>query len=200
MRFGIHSSKIGSYIIQDAKCGHCHNLSPHRISVFGKYFNLGIVPMFPTGKKVFAECGNCLKTSKKSDFSPSLLLAQKTSKAKSTKPPVWHFTGLILVALFVVYAGIQGNFKDKRELGYINDPNVGDIYYYKVEGDYSSFKIIQMQSDSILVVNNDFMTDKWSGLSDLDKEENYSDYKFSYSKKGLMSMYENGEITSIHRE
>ena len=94
------------------------------------------------------------------------------------------------------------NYFDKKEETrlLIKNPAKGDIYNLKLSnGYYSNMRIDKVTKDSIYTTHNDFDAYLPYEVDDLDKAENYSNRKISYSKTALLQLYENDEIIKIKR-
>ena len=118
MIFGFRSSKIGTFNVDNTSCNHCQELSTQQVSVFGRYFHVFWIPVFPLGRKSVSECVNCKKTIKKGAFSPELKAAFNEQKS-SVKRPFWHYIGsLILAALIglVIYIGSTAEPDSRSDL------------------------------------------------------------------------------------
>ena len=104
--FGIRATNIGTFQ-SESTCEYCNNKETQQFAVFGKYAHIFWIPTFPLGRKAFSECTHCKRTVDKKNFSPELL-AQYSTKKDSVKRPIWHWSGLIIfgmLVLFIAYAG-----------------------------------------------------------------------------------------------
>ncbi|MFK8054785.1 MAG: hypothetical protein AB8F78_01590 [Saprospiraceae bacterium] len=98
---GSRASKLGFYDVPEVTCQHCGVASTHRVTVFGKYFMMSIVPMFPTGHEMVAECENCNKTIPQEQFPPALIEHYQPNKSR-VKRPIWHFLGVAAIGVFLL--------------------------------------------------------------------------------------------------
>ncbi len=118
-----------------------------------------------------------------------------------TKKPIWQFSGLAIIVGLIVWGNISSSYNAKMEKEYLSSPLVGDIYEYKVNNErYTTLKVVRLSNDSIFISPNEYETNKVSGVYKINKEENYSDEVYSFSKEDLDTMYRKGEIYEIHRE
>lgn len=106
--FGSRNSKISSFEIINCYCEYCGNNTTHNIIVFGNYFHIFWIPILPLGTKVFSECTHCKRTLKKKYFTPKIKEAYIKNKPV-IKRPFWHFTGLILIGLFIMITLVTKN-------------------------------------------------------------------------------------------
>jgi ribosomal protein L3 len=89
----------------------------------------------------------------------------------------------------------------EQNLEYLANPLVGDVYEYRIEArSYSTMKVIRVTSDSVLVVPNEYETNKVSGLREINKEENYSDVNFNVARLRIKEMFNEGDIIDISRK
>ncbi len=100
--FGGKTSNIGNFDIPNTKCNYCKQESSQRISVLGKYAHIFWIPIFPIGKKVIAECKHCKRTIQLKEFPLKLVKLYDANRSK-TKRPIWHWFGLGLFSLFVLF-------------------------------------------------------------------------------------------------
>jgi len=117
-----------------------------------------------------------------------------------TKGPIWQFAGLGIIAALISW-GIYTNIEDKKkESVYLQLPQMGDVYKYKVEnGNYSTFKIVDVSQDSIFISPNEYEINKIGQVYTIDKPENYSEIVYGLSKTKVKEMYDSGEIYDIDR-
>ena len=97
--FGTGSGKIANFEIKADKCGYCEIDTPQEITVFGRYFDVFWIPVFPIGKKAVAECTHCKKTISQRDFPPKLKEAYQKHKLKT---PLKHWFLSLLVGVPIV--------------------------------------------------------------------------------------------------
>jgi len=107
MIYGWRGAKMGSYNVPNTICRFCNCSEPQRVTEFGKYAHAMWIPLFPIGKTTVAECTSCLRTIDQKDF-PRDLTAQMTQFEGEVKRPVWHFSGLIIVGIFILFNVIFG--------------------------------------------------------------------------------------------
>lgn len=100
--YGVRASKIGAITAKNSTCEYCFDNEEHRISVFGKYFHIFWIPVFPVGKVATAECTKCLKTVEQKEFSKEIK-DQYQSKIGEVKRPKTHWIGLMLIGLFAAF-------------------------------------------------------------------------------------------------
>lgn len=49
------------------------------------------------------------------------------------KFPVWYFSGLVLIGIFIGFMAYADGRDDKLEAEYLTIPQVGDVYNYKID-------------------------------------------------------------------
>lgn len=132
---------------------------------------------------------------------PEALKMQYKNIKGEAKGPIWQFSGLLVLALligFAIYSG--GKDKENTQL-YLSAPAVGDIYEYKADnGSYSTMKLEKVTSDSLYLSLNDYEISKKSRLYKIDKDENYSEITYGYSKNEISQMQKEGIIFDINRD
>jgi len=103
--FGLRTSKIGTYLMQNSECSYCEKSDSLNITEYGRYFHVFWIPIFPLGRKIFSECEHCKQTIRKRDFDPKSKNDYNQNKSKS-KRPIWHWTGLILLAILTIFVSV----------------------------------------------------------------------------------------------
>lgn len=198
--FGSNSSHLKSEHLQEIACPHCQNADSIDISVFGKYVHLFWIPFFPMGKVGASQCRHCRQTLKEKEMPENFKAAFKEFKSQ-LKTPIWHFSGLILLILFIGWSVYAVNQNKKETQLLISDPQVGDVYEYKTDADYYSLmKVTAIEGQSIIFVPNDYEVARESKLNRIDKPENYSPDEYEMSLEDLVELYNTGQIVDVNRK
>lgn len=198
--YGSKSVNIGTVPSRNTTCPSCDKTGYIVFSFFRKHAHIFWIPTFPLGKKGVSQCQHCKSVLEFKDM-PERLRKEFTEAKKDTKGPIWQFTGLALFTSLFIWIGYQGKQDKKLRNEYIEAPQQGDLYEYKVEsGSYSTFKIDSVSKDSVYVFLNNYEISKSSRVYKIDKEKNYSKDLYSFSKKELKEMYSEGKITDIDRK
>lgn len=197
--YGHNSSNLGNSKPNSLKCPNCENSGTTTLHLFGKYATLFWIPMFPIGKKVVSECSNCKNALEKKEMPTDFNLPIQNLKDQS-KTPLWNWIGLVLVAGIIVWGIFQSKKHDENVLTYLEQPAAKDLYDVKLEdGDYTTFKVTNVENDSIYFRMNDYVISRSSKLYKIDKDENYSDEILSMHKSRLKELFNSGDIIDISR-
>ncbi|WP_424002081.1 hypothetical protein [Maribacter sp. IgM3_T14_3] len=198
--FGTGSAKLNSVITRNITCQHCNNQDTVYINIYRKHAHVFWIPMFPLGKSGSSYCTHCKETLSPKQMPEALKMQYKNIKSDA-KGPIWQFSGLLVLALligFAIYSG--GKDKENTQL-YLSAPAVGDIYEYKADnGSYSTMRLMKVTSDSLYLSLNDYEISKKSRLYKIDKDENYSEVTYGYSKNEISQMQKEGIILDINRD
>jgi hypothetical protein len=119
---------------------------------------------------------------------------------RTAKPKAWQFAGSALLALmiYLVASAIAEDNRHTKE--FLAAPKAGDRYHIKSDnGYYTSWKIAALKGDSLTFDMNMKEVNKITGLSDIDKPENYNGLNFTFSRQQVQAMYDKGEIDKIIR-
>ncbi|MCI9846545.1 zinc ribbon domain-containing protein [Flavobacterium pectinovorum] len=194
---GTRDSNIKNGEIFNEKCPKCNEENTLHFSIYRRYTHLTLIPLFPVGKLVFIKCSHCKETFNYEDLSESIQLKLRTEKTGNS---IWMFTGSFILALFLIFT-IKNYFDKKDETSIlIKTPIVGDVYNLKFsDGYYSNMKIDKVTKDSVYTTHNDFNAYLPYEIDALDKSENYTNRKATYSKKELLELYKKDEIIKIKR-
>lgn len=183
------------------KCPNCGAINSVTLTIYQKYAHVFWIPFIPTGKVPETECSNCKQVLHKKQFAPTTLQQYETLKTNA-KMPIWTFSGLFLLAVFIIFIVIENKQSKVENVTYIASPQKGDIYEVKTGGHYTLYKVEQIVKDSVFVLVNQFETDKITGLTSLKKkgDEAYSTDALMILKADLKTMLDTGEIIDVDRK
>ncbi|MBU2995061.1 hypothetical protein KO500_01380 [Cellulophaga baltica] len=198
--FGSRSVHINTEQLKNTNCPNCDTKESMLASVYRRHAHVFWIPVFPLSKFGATTCNHCKQTLRTNEM-PSYIKTEFKRVKKNSKGPAWQFSGLILFALLIVFAGFASKSDRASEKMYLETPLVGDVYEYKLAySQYSTMKIMQVTTDSIFVSLNDYEINKASRIYRIDKSENYSNKLYVYSKKEITDMYNSKIIFDINRE
>lgn len=124
--FGTRSKVVDGPALQGQSCPNCG----HGTCVsFGaiRYFHIFWIPVFPFSKKVGLQCANCKHTALGKDV-PDMVQDPIRSDVFSRNKTLPLFTGSVLIAGIIAFGAYSVEQDDKRELAYVEDPIVSDVY------------------------------------------------------------------------
>lgn len=202
--YGTKGTHLKSDKVSGLMCKHCNEQRTHTISVFGKYFYIYWIPLFPIGKKGVSECNHCKATYESKEMSEQLKLALDNVK-RNTKTPITHWIGLLLIgglfAVFMIFGGKWSEERKQKKATYINSPMVGDIIDYESSDKaYSTLKITKVTTDSVFVVANTMEIAKKRKLYKIDKEENYNAERYGLSLKEYQDSFKTKRFLDVDRD
>ncbi len=193
----VHLKTVENKII---KCANCEKQGQMAFSYFSSHFHVFWIPVFPYTRKGFSSCTNCGEELKPKRMPEHIRRAYKETK-KDTKLPIWQFSGLILVTVLIGFLIYQSKADDATYAEYMTSPRSGDVYRYKLGYDeYSTLKIAEITEDSIYLIPNEYVTNKRSGISEIDTDANYGQLMYGYSRDEIERMFKDEEIYQIDRE
>ena len=199
--YGTQGSHLNSEKKGGLKCDNCKEITTHNISIYGKYGYLYWIPVFPMGKKAFTECTNCNSTQDFKGMNEKLRHASADVK-RNTKTPIWYWSGLGVIAILISIGYYYSVQHDKDVANYILVPAHGDVIEFKVKetGNYSTLRIEHVSKDSIFVVQNDYETTKMSGISDIDKDKNYTTLSYGIGRNQIQYLFDEGVFYDMNRK
>lgn len=199
--YGTKPTHLNTEKVSNYKCEHCKELNTTSISVYSKYFHLYWIPLFPYSKMTIATCDNCETETKKKNFTEQLKLSYSNIKSNS-KTPIWHFTGLIIIGLLFIFMQYSSKQTAKNKIIYINNPEVNDVYYTKIdENVYSTLKVDKVTTDSVYLLQNSLTLDVGYKNYKIDKPENYKTMDtLTISKEKLLDLFNDKTIYSVKRD
>ena len=193
------AKNIQSQSFPGSTCPNCesNSLEGH---IYSMYAHVFWIPVFSLGKRTTVQCNSCGMELKKK--ARPLPIQNKRIELKGDyKIPIWHFAGAILLAFAIAGGIFQSGQKEKERQAFIADPLKGDIYELKLDyKQYSSFKVLEVDSDSLTIVYNLYETNKMSGLSSINKAENFEGDMYRLDRSVLPEMLEDGSIVDIERD
>ena len=196
--YGTKQKEIAKEFITD-KCAHCKSINCIDIHVSQKYAHVFWVPFFPMKKLCYSHCEKCGETIVFNEMVSPLKESAEEVK-KMTKAPVWMFSGLVLMLVFIIYGVIIEHRKEVKNKQLVIQPQKGDLYEIKEHvSQYTIYKVDQVEADSVFFNICNFETDRISGLKNL-KTKAFSEDVLGISKADLSTMLKKGEIIDIERK
>lgn len=172
--YGRRGTHLKSGRLSHVTCPQCGTTGSMTGSVFGQYAHIFWIPLFPIGKTGGTQCQHCKQVLKEKEMTPAVRAGYQ-GLVKETKVPIWNFAGLVIVAILITYGSYASGETAKVEEGYFKAPAKGDLYQVLVEGNYTTFRVEEVNTDSLLVSWNNYGVTKATGLYKIDKDENYSE-------------------------
>lgn len=197
--YGTRAVHLKSAQPQSIVCPHCGQADTTILSTYSKHAHIFWIPLFPIGKVGYSMCTHCKQTLEYKDMSRDLQQQYNNLKAE-TRVPIWQFSGLGLIAVFIAFGAYSSGQEEKNRLEYVANPLAGDVYKYKTDDkSYSTLKVISVSADSVFVSPNKYQTDKMSGIYKIDKAENYPDEAYGISRNDVKQMLSDNDIYDIDR-
>jgi len=199
--YGARGTHLKTDQLTRMDCPSCGESEKMYASVFGRYALIFWIPLFPIGKKGVAYCEHCKRTFERNVMPDELKQAVKRTRSE-VKFPVWYFSGMVLIGIFIGFMAYADGRDDKLETEYMANPQVGDVYEYKIENKrFSSMKVLAVSDDSLVLCQNQYEVDRMTGLYKIDKSENFVDsMQFAVAKRDIIDLYNEGDIFDINRE
>lgn len=125
--FGVSNSIIKQFFLDKCTCPNCQSKEQQRFTIYGHYFTLFFIPMFPLHKRITSECVHCRVEVPKSMWNEEQKVKfSRVMDVQPTKRPWWHFFGcfsfiiiftIIIVILVVAYSKVKNdiNWDDNTE-------------------------------------------------------------------------------------
>jgi hypothetical protein len=194
--YGWNNRIIKEAPLEKLPCVHCGSESVKaKISV--SYVHLFWIPLFPYKKSGQFECEQC-----KNVIADSQLEETMTLLKKSVRFPFYMFSGMAVIIAFIAYLFINSAVEEKKELGYLSIPEVGDIYHLKdneevTEYKYYLWKAEEVFDDSLYVSQNAYTYNMIP--EELMEKDGFVESYYVIKKKLLQELYDSGELVKIQR-
>ena len=169
------------------------------MSVFGRYAHIYWFPLFPLGKTGAAECGHCLQVLQPKEMDHALKQALREAK-QQVRVPVWHFSGLLLLAIAVMWGLIAQSNHQKNTESFVQAPHKGDLYHNRTEnGHYSLLKVQDVTGNSVKLLANNYEMESMREVAKLNKPENYAAEPVELTRYDLNIMLTKEQILEVER-
>lgn len=200
--YGTKATNLKDGQLINVDCPSCETNATFKYSVFGKYAHVYWIPFFPISKITVAECNSCKKTYEFKELSEGIKTKFQREKEKSpVKFPIWMFSGLFVIAALVGFGVYTSNETEKNEAEFVKNPKVGDVYCIKVsDAHFTTARVDKIDKDSVYLTDNDYETDKTTGVDDIDVSKNYTTVKEVLTKKEIQEAYKKEKIFAINRK
>lgn len=200
--YGTKATNLKNGQIINIDCPNCETNSTMKYSAFGKYAHIYWIPLFPISKITVAECNSCKKTYEFKELPESIKTKFQREKEKNpVKFPIWMFSGSFIIAALIGFAVYKSNETEKNEAEYIKKPKVGDVYSIKIsDAHFTTARVDKIDKDSVYLTDNDYETDKTTGIDEIDVSKNYTIVKEALSKKEVQEAYKKEKIFAITRK
>ncbi len=197
--YGSKAVHLKSVQSKTATCQSCGTKGSIVLSVYRKHAHIFWIPLFPFVKKGVSQCQHC-KNSLETKEMPDPLKREYDMLKSDSKGPIWQFSGLAIIVLLIAFGMYNSKQADKQRLIYFESPMEGDVYEYRSESNYTTFKINNISADSIFVIHNDYEINKITKIHTIDKPENYTNLPYGISKGELKELFDSGKIVGINRD
>lgn len=113
---------------------------------------------------------------------------------------IWTFAGLAIVFGIVLFKVIETKTVQKSIVELLTAPKTGDVYEYESSpNNYSTMRIVNVTTDSIFFLENQYETSSILLVADLDLPENYYPLVLGIPRTRVDSMYQEGAIVMVER-
>lgn len=181
-------------------CPNCGSQGKLTISAYRKHYHVFWIPFVPIGRTGTADCMNCKHKLELKEM-PDPVKQSYLSISAESRAPIWQYTGLTLLPFLIAVAIYSSAQSEKQKLSYIDQPQSGDLYYFKTDdGFYSAMKVVNVSNDSIYVVRNYLSISSMRKVDRILKDENFDmEESEGFSLQDLKNKYQNKEIISVSR-
>jgi uncharacterized Zn-finger protein len=193
--YGTNSSNLKTGTLRNVSCPHCSTDSSMNYTIYGKYFYIYWIPIFPIGRTNIVECNHCKATYNIKDLDQTAQNKfQQEQDRNPTKTPIKLYSGLIIGAIITIAVIAFGLKSDADSEDFAKHPKVGDVFYETTaSGKFSTSVVTKIDKDSVYVLQNNIETDK---KTDVDnsciKKENY-EYPYAITRKKVIDFVKAGD-------
>lgn len=192
--YGKRKTRIKTYTDNRNYCKSCKSFDLN-VKVYKEYFHIFFIPFFPTGDKtVKIYCNSCGE--------PYRIESVQKEYEKSTKSPIYLYSGLILIAGLILLL-VNTNIRNQKEKAkFIENPKVGDVYLIRKDENNSTayyfLRIKQIDGDTVRAYHNNLI---YNGFITKLNDDDFFDVgeELIFTKKELKKMLDKDEINSVER-
>lgn len=199
--FGLRSGNTKQVDDNLYDCAHCGTSKSVKLYFFVRYFHIFWIPAIPLYKTGVSQCSHCKQALDKAQMPPHLLGGYMEARKKA-KIPLKYYSWLIIAALFFALVIFSVFTESKATKARLQQPQVGDVYEMKEDGEYTLYRIKDIRGDSIQLNPYEYTAEKLSALRKLKNNypDAYLDSTISLAIKELPAMYEAKIIKRINRK
>jgi hypothetical protein len=175
-------------------CNNCKSIGVD-VLVYREYYHFFFLPIAPSGpKNAKMQCSHCGESKWYKD-------AAKMYE-QATRTPVYFYSGLIIVAAFIILLVIANINGQNTRVSYVANPIVGDVYTIKKEENdttyFSFLRVSRIKGDSIWAYQNNL---EYIGYVSRFNSIDYfqSGEELGFTKKELQKMYDKDVIYAVNR-
>ncbi len=190
--------KVAAQETYPGKCVHCDQIATVQFVVIQRYAHVFWIPFFPIGKKGASVCSHCKQALNEKQFNDDYHHFYNQVKL-NRRPPVYMYSGLILIGLLVISAVISSNKHQAELRKRLAHPQVGDIYSIKEGYDrYTLYKVAHTSKDSVYLLFHMMEINKERGLDKLRSIDVYGNEQQAYPLGEIEAMYNEGKLVNIN--
>ncbi|MCC2546560.1 hypothetical protein LJY25_08910 [Hymenobacter sp. BT175] len=199
--FGTNGTVRRTEPLPGVACPSCATSGSLHLSVVCRYAHVYWIPTFPIGKSVVGQCTHCQKAWLANQLPPALAGAA-TALKKETSAPLWHWSGLGILAVLIGIGLVANARDDQDDAAYLAAPRVGDIYTVRASdttSNYSLLKVVSCKGNTLDLVANEYVINDPTPLDDLNSPDKYSKEPMSLTRADLQIMLNKGQLTDVDR-
>lgn len=190
--YGTSTARIKKYLDHQQPCKSCKTFDM-KIKVYQDYYHFLFIPFIAkAGKTASMRCNNCGE--------PVLTTAILNEYEKKTKTPFYLFSGVILVALIIVFLSVSGILAQREKEKLIAAPHVNDVYIITNPQirSYYFLKINKISADTIRAWQNSYLYYNEASMSAAD---DYFDSSKTVilTRTSIKQMLDKNELYSVDR-
>jgi hypothetical protein len=199
--YGTNSKLLKQAPLENQECDHCHE-KDMQLLIYSSYVHIFWIPFFPYKKKAVLHCTHCQQVTEEKDISEEKKTLFKALKS-SVSTPKYLFSGLVVLAILIVYINYRFRESKQNTLDYLKTPKIGDVYklYDETEATeykYYLWKVVDVKPDSLYVSASSFSYNRIP--DELEPEDGFYNVYYAMDKDLLSEMYDKKEIKEILRE
>jgi zinc-ribbon family len=193
--YGTNSSNLKTGTLRNVSCPHCATDSSMNYSIYGKYFYIYWIPVFPIGRTNIAECNHCKATYNLKDLDQSVQNKfQQEQDRNPVKTPIKLYSGLIIGAIIAIGVFAFALKSDADSEDFAKNPKVGDVFYETTaSGKFSTSVVTKIDKDSVYVLQNNIETDQKTDVEKSCVTKTNYEYPYAMTRKQIIDFVKVGD-------
>ncbi|MDW3650316.1 MAG: hypothetical protein R8P61_24795 [Bacteroidia bacterium] len=196
--FGIHRHPYRSILPPEFSCPNCREKGQTVFNQISRVFHIFYLPVLAFGHGHESLCNYCKLNLKSSEMDREFKTNNR-AYLKSNIPPIWHFSGLLFMALFILSAKLYGMKKQNDIRERIVHLEEGRIFDYKTKlASYSTFKVAKIEGDSVELIYNLYDAGRKADLHLVKVDKNYAGERRKVHRDQLLQWFDKGTVFHVH--
>ncbi len=185
-------------------CPACRAASGNLLAdIYGRFFRVWFLPMWPTSRLVLVECQACQRVFQETELpAAGPLLAPVQALKAAARRPWWMWLGTAGLVVMSVVAFVQGQRRPGVVAERLAAPLVGDVYVLHDQTQtppYTLLKVNHVLPDTLELLVNKYGTFRESKVGKLDENGKYDPQPVRRARADVQALARSGLLIDVNR-